>query len=400
MNILIVATHHDVFTQKIGAQHRIFNMALQLDYKGNDIHILQPDRFSSEKSPEFKCSHFKEHEIPFLKSIGWEYLPLFTDMNFSYIFRLRNLIKNENIELIQVEYPWGIIAAKLLIKLSRKNILLVYDSHDVEYKLIKQFVDKVLSKKSKIMQYLFYPGLFYIYLQERFATKCADHILTVSNDDKENFNHIYKTKLDKISVIPSGLNLKNLGSLENKNKTKEKFKIPNEKITVIFHGAYSHFPNKEAISHIKNYLAPDLKDLVFIIAGTGVPECRKGNLYSLGFVEDLESLLYASDIAIVPLISGGGTKIKILDYLNMGLPIVSTAKGMEGIDVNNYDEAIVVDDINENFISAIDFLAKNKDKREKIGLNARKLAKKFDWNKIGEKLNNLYFSLKSIRVLK
>lgn len=224
----------------------------------------------------------------------------------------------------------------------------------------------------------------------------ADHILTVSKDDKKCFSRLYNIDEKKITVIPSGINLKNLNSVEPKKLVKEKYGIPLDKPMIIFHGAYSHFPNKEAIEKIENHIAPNLKDLLFVIAGTGVPEYVKDNIYSIGFIKDLESFLKAADIAIVPLVSGGGTKIKILDYLNVGLPIVSTTKGMEGIDVNNYSDAIVVEDIDEKFLSAIKCLSKNKKKRDKIGKNARVLAEeKFDWNKIGLKLNRLYHELKS-----
>lgn len=396
MKILIVATHHNIFSQKIGAQHRIYNMAQQLENKGNEIVVLQPDRFQVE-TPNFKCYYFKEHNIPFLKSIGWEYLPLLTDLNFNFIFKMRNLLKTEDIDLVQIEYPWGVIAAKILKKLLNRSFVVVFDSHDVEYRLIKQFINNVISKRSKLLRYLMFPGLMYIYLQERIASKCADHILTVSEDDKKCFAKMYNINVEKLTVIPSGINLKNLKSIKPKELVKKQFKIPEEKVLIIFHGAYSHFPNREAIEKIEDYLAPNLKELIFLIAGTGVPEYIKNNIYSVGFVKDLESFLHIADIAIVPLTSGGGTKIKILDYLNIGLPIVSTKKGMEGIEVKNKEHAIVVNNIDENFISAIKCLAKNKDKREEIGYNSFKLAKElYDWEKIGRKLNKLYLSLRGL----
>ena len=64
-------------------------------------------------------------------------------------------------------------------------------------------------------------------------------------------------------------------------------------------------------------------------------------------------MLNSSDIGIVPILHGGGTKLKIFDYMGVGLPIVTTKKGIEGIEAKNGQHAIIVDDVNEEFINAI-----------------------------------------------
>ena len=108
-------------------------------------------------------------------------------------------------------------------------------------------------------------------------------------------------------------------------------------------------------------------------------------------MNDIYSLLNIADIAIVPLLHGGGTKLKIFDYMGVAMPIVTTKKGIEGINIKNDEEAIIVDDVNEKFVDAIKYLIDNKQERERIGANARRLAEEgYDWDKIGEKLDKLY----------
>ena len=172
-------------------------------------------------------------------------------------------------------------------------------------------------------------------------------------------------------------------------------RIENNKIVILFHGTYSYHPNKEAMDLIVNYIAPligkEFKNVLFVLAGNGVPICERMNVKSIGFVEDLYSLLNIADIAIVPILNGGGTRLKILDYLSAGLPIVSTTKGIEGINAKNGEHAIIVDNVNDEFIEAIKYLTDNEQERKKIGLNARRLAEEdYDWDKIGERLNKLY----------
>ena len=97
------------------------------------------------------------------------------------------------------------------------------------------------------------------------------------------------------------------------------------------------------------------------------------------------------DIAIVPLTTGGGTKLKILDYMSIGLPIVTTKKGIEGLNVKNDEHAIIVNDVNDVFIDAIKYLIDNGEERKRIGANARRLAEEeYDWDQIGKKMDDLY----------
>ena len=57
----------------------------------------------------------------------------------------------------------------------------------------------------------------------------------------------------------------------------------------------------------------------FVIVGNGVPRCElDDNVKCLGFVDEIYALLKSSDIAIVPLQSGSGTRLKILDYFAVG----------------------------------------------------------------------------------
>src|SRR5439155_14104083 len=108
---------------------------------------------------------------------------------------------------------------------------------------------------------------------------------------------------------------------------------------VLFHGIYSLYPNRRAVELIVNLLAPAFIEsnpkVQFLLVGTGMPEFTRANVKSLGFLPDLSLALKAADVAIVPLERGAGVKLKVLDYMGAGLPIVTTAIGIEGIDARN-----------------------------------------------------------------
>jgi glycosyltransferase involved in cell wall biosynthesis len=97
------------------------------------------------------------------------------------------------------------------------------------------------------------------------------------------------------------------------------------------------------------------------------------------------------DIAIVPLSSGAGTKLKVFDYMSVGLPIVTTKKGVEGIDITEGTDAIVVEDVDSEFITAIEELIENPSWRQTLGDQARILAEtEYNWDTIGGELRDIY----------
>jgi glycosyltransferase involved in cell wall biosynthesis len=293
------------------------------------------------------------------------------------------IIKKEKPSIIQIAYPRGIPTAKLIARLIDKRIKVVYDAHDVEADIadLHAHPEFPVIKRWVISKY--FP------LIEKISVTFADYIITVSKLDRDRFIERYGITREKISVIPIGIVPPGI------SKAKQKFG-EESRITILFHGAYSHPPNKEAVDIILRKIAPKIKhkNVVFLIAGTAMPKFRDHNVISLGYVENLDQLVSSCDIAIVPILRGGGTRVKILDYMGSSLPIVTTKKGIEGIEAENGEHAMIVDNVDEKFISAIEYLIENEDERRRLGRNARKLAEeKYDWEKIGEKLNGLYSNL-------
>lgn len=386
MKILATSNHGDTFNPKEGADVRKYNLIMGLA-KHNDVIVLEADRYSCDNIQvplNIKTDYFREYYL-FGKALSH-----FTDFNPSFISKIAHTIRNEKVDLIQISFLHGILVTKLITLITRKKIPIVYDAHNVHGDTVKQIPRGSLPYPVRCFLSIYLP------LLERIVVKyAADHVISVSNEDKTRMIEKYEITEEKITVIPSGAEIIDLSKLNSKNDDKKRLRIENNKIVILFHGTYSYHPNKEAMDLIVNYIAPligkEFKNVLFVLAGNGVPICERMNVKSIGFVEDLYSLLNIADIAIVPILNGGGTRLKILDYLSAGLPIVSTTKGIEGINAKNGEHAIIVDNVNDEFIEAIKYLTDNEQERKKIGLNARRLAEEdYDWDKIGERLNKLY----------
>lgn len=385
MNILVISSSVGLFEPKSGGQNRFYNLVTELAKGDNHITVLSPAQYKTKKTQvPLKEYYFKQY------SIKNKNLTLLTDFNLDFVLKLLKILRTEKIDIIQVYSFRGILLSKILTKIRSKNCFIVYDAHNV-------YADseKYASNNPEISRLERFFVITLTTILEKIAVKIADYIIPVSHEDKNRFCEKYRVTAKKMTVIPSGVNVSGLTILKDKNKIKKEFNIDLNKIIIIFHGAYFYFPNKEAIDliiyHIASKIRKNNPNVVFVIAGLDVPLFEKDNIESIGFVEDIYSLLHTADIAIVPILGGGGTRLKILDYLGVGLPIITTKKGIEGINAKNGKHAIIVDDVNEEFINAIKYLIDNEQERRRIGANARRLAdEEYDWNKIGEKLDKLY----------
>ena len=390
MSILIISPTANILVPKGGGQVRINSIATQLKEKGWCVVCFEPEDPSDDQKKDFgfKVIRFKKYTPPFL-----------ADLNPFFYYKLYKILKDENIDIMQVSFPAGIIATKIITKLLNLRKPIFYDAHNVEGYKVKNV------KLTNLPLYKRIVAPFYIPILERIAVKLTDHIISVSHEDKELFIKNYDVTPERISVIPSGTVILNLESFKDRNTVRGELGIKPNEIAIVFHGTYKYSPNKEAIGLITDYVAPKIgelyKNVRFLIAGKDIPEFERGNLKGFGFVENLHDFLNASDIAIAPLLQGGGTKLKIIDYMGVGLPIVSTKKGMEGLNAKNGEHAIIVDDVDEDFIGAIKYLVDNVEERKRLGANARRLAEEeYDWDKIGKKLDGLYKSILMERLYK
>jgi glycosyltransferase involved in cell wall biosynthesis len=106
--------------------------------------------------------------------------------------------------------------------------------------------------------------------------------------------------------------------------------------TVLFMGSYAYRPNGEAIDFLVTDVFPELTrrrpGARLLITGGAVPYERPW-LIAPGLVpaEDLPGLIKACAVSVAPIFSGSGTRLKILESLAAGTPVIATAKGAEGL---------------------------------------------------------------------
>lgn len=180
-------------------------------------------------------------------------------------------------------------------------------------------------------------------------------------------------------------------------------KAKTQNISLIFGGGMGWYPNRDAMLWFADEIWPLIKkeypDIKMTVIGKKPPDKLiklskdDPNFIITGYVDDVRPYFEEALIYVCPIRDGGGTRLKILDALSMGKPIVATTIAVEGIKVIP-DKHVLIADSPEQFVAQFVKLIENKDLREILSVEGRKLVEEnYDWAKIGKKMNNIYVKL-------
>ncbi len=320
-----------------------------------------------------KLLHFSK-DIP--ESNSFLYLPL-TDG--SFFWRSLFVARKINAGIMQAEFP---AYAKPCLK--ARNVLgtqVVLVEHNVEYLRLKAQLPELTGA-----QYQRFKSI------ELALCNRVNAVVCVSDNDRQT---LAEDGVDPklLHTIPHGVNLESYAVLA-RGDARRKFGIPDDATLLVYHGTFSYPPNIEALAVFADELLPRLERLgkkchVLAIGRSPPVTSPHHRVHLTGSVENIAEWLKAADIAVVPLLEGGGTRMKIIDYFAAKLPLISTSKGIEGIPIENGLDALVIDDWDE-MAAAIVSLSEDPESAENLAENGHILAKKLDWHVIARRYLDLY----------
>ena len=181
-----------------------------------------------------------------------------------------------------------------------------------------------------------------------------------------------------IEIIPNCLNMDEYKNVEAERKPD----------TLIFAGPFKYHANYEAMKWFVGEVFPlileQVPDAHLIITGDhlNLPLPSTKNITLAGYVDDVKSLTASCTVGIAPLLSGGGTRLKILEAMALGTPVVATSKGAEGLDAQAGEHLLIADSAGD-FAESTVRLLKEAGLRQKLAENAKKLVRgRYDWGGI------------------
>lgn len=295
--------------------------------------------------------------------------------DWSYILRTLYLALRHPISVFQAEFPGYARACLWGRSLFGGKVALV--EHNVEYlRLRDQFSDL--------------PAAAFDYLRRVEVQLCnqSDAVVAVSERDREQLT-MDGVERARVHYIPHGVDLTQFSGVAPLD-VRAKYGIAPDALILVYHGTYMYPPNLEAMQVMAQRIMPMLsargvQAKVLAIGRHPPAQPLHADIIFTGPIDHLAPYLLAADIAVVPLLKGGGTRMKILDYFAASLPVVSTSKGIEGIQVRNGVQALVTEDADEHFADAICALGKDRKTAAAMGAQGRSFVEQMDWSAIARR---------------
>ena len=286
------------------------------------------------------------------------------DLSPSFMWSLRNVLLTERPDIVLTCFLSGMIATTILVLGTSKLVYLANVlEHDYRRKLRKGGLGLQLTRINDF--------------RERLALSKCNHVLSVSEEEKLRISSIYGLSPEKVTVVQPGKRAFFQRPFCDKVIGRNILNLPLETPLALFHGGMGHFPNRAAIDRIRYHIAPKVRRIMprmrFVLAGYGMPMFVEDNVVSVGFVDDLAALIDAVDVAVMPITVGSGVRIKMIDYMSRGVPVVATSESLEGANCRNGIE-VVVAETDDEFAGTIVELLTDRAKANYIGENGRKYA--------------------------
>ena len=313
-----------------------------------------PVEIATNINPSSCFIHTKTNIFSFLKTI-------FTKQSYNvsrfysevFLTKIKHEIQQNSFDYIIIESAYLLVYIDALKPIFKGEIIL--RAPNVEYKIWEDYTRFSSS---------FFKRNMFRYLTSKLkkfelnAIAKTNQVFAITENDKMQF------QTDgiqvPITVIPFGIEQN--ASLPPKIK-------PNK---IFFLGAYNWKPNLDAALFLIHEIVPELikihPKLELHLAGTYMPESFRRfaskHIIIHGKVESSSEFVLNHGILVAPIFSGSGVRIKIVEALSQGIPVVASTIAMQGIDETS---ALIADNKNE-FIQQISQLINNKEIKENLQL--------------------------------
>ena len=299
------------------------------------------------------------------------FLNLFTDKSYNverfydvqFETALINHLSQHEFDIIQIEGTFPARYADCILK-HKKRAKVVLRQHNVEYQIWERLAENAKNPVKKWYLSLLSKRL------KRFEAKHLNQyaaLVPVTIDD----GNLFKELGCKTPVFPSPAGIDTtFWSPSN-----------NENANAVYHiGSLEWMPNVEAVDWFIDDVWPQLikadAGLQFYVAGKGMTDAYKARniqgVHMVGEVDSAPMFIEDKAITVVPLKSGSGIRLKILEAMSAGKVVISTTIGAQGIDYTNGKD-ILIADTPEDFIQVFNRLKKDTELFKSLKVNARKL---------------------------
>ncbi len=320
-------------------------------------------------------------------AVGSTPLPLLNYTTEEMKQALAALLKEQSFDLVQVESVHLMNYLPTIRGVNQKSIV-ICDWHNVESELLKQYSDREQSFARR--KYARRTARLMNEAEQRALDRFDAHVV-VSEEDAERLRAMKSSA--RIFVVENGVEASYYRDNRDESIARNR---------IVFVGSMDYHANIDAATHFAQNVWPIVHknnpNRIFTIVGRD-PSAAVRELSSIagvevtGSVPDLRPFYREAVVAVVPLRVGGGSRLKILEAMAAGVPVVSTKLGAEGLKVTHRENILLADD-DRDLAEKIDVMIADATLRSKIIANARALVtERYDWSRLGESLSRVYGDL-------
>lgn len=315
-------------------------------------------------------------------AIGPTPLPLLNYTTPEMADALQRLLTEDNFDLVQVEsiHLMNYLPA---LRAARNHPFVICDWHNVESDLMRQYAEheRNLARRTYARRTARLMGQ-----AEIRALKEFDAHIAVSEVDARRLRSINPAA--RISVLENGVEAAHYADDQSATRNR-----------IVFVGSMDYHANIEGATSFARTVWPIIhqqqSSLRFTIVGRN-PSMAVSELASMagievtGSVADVRPYYREALAAVVPLNVGGGSRLKILEAMAAGVPVVSTRLGAEGLDVRDGENILLVESTSE-LANGILKMVETADLRARLINGGQALVRgRYDWSMLGAKLLDQY----------
>ena len=161
--------------------------------------------------------------------------------------------------------------------------------------------------------------------------------------------------------------------------------------TVTFAGGLQHPPNRDAVDRLVGSILPRVPQLDrLVLVGSGTDHVGGDRVDGRGVVDDVAAAYAEAVVTVAPIRWGSGTRIKILESLACGRPVIAFPEAAEGLDdlVASGGVVVVVDD--ESFARTVGELLEDPERARALGARGRAAVRVYDWSTVLARLEDAF----------